>query len=546
LRVHPFRTADGRIDGATMVAVDIDLIRRSHELIEARDNALAIVQAVPEPMVVLDAACVMVSANDAFYMLIGEAPGKAEGRRPWEVADVAWLGDSLRHALQDACAGKDPLVDLEIEAAVPRRGQRLLVLNRRRILRVDRPSLVLLAIEDVTDARQAEALRIDAESLRLVDGRKDEFLGILAHELRNPLAPMRFALELLRRSDGKQADTSRARQVLERQINHLVRIVDDLLDVSRITQGKVELRKERVELATLVNAAVEFCRPVMEAAGHALTISLPGETVTLDGDAVRLTQVLVNLLNNAVKFTPPGGHIWIIADTLGEVADAHDQLRIRVRDAGIGIAPQMLPKIFDMFTQGDLSLERTRGGLGVGLTLVRNLVGLHGGTVDVRNDGLGSGSEFTVRLPIDPPAQLTGDAHAAPSENAAARPRRILVADDHADGRDMLGYWLTEEGHTVALAADGPSALTTAAEFGPDVAILDIGMPGMNGYTVAEAIRNRFQGSSVVLVALSGLGQREDRERARRASFDRHFTKSVDVNALRSFLAGLDPAQGNA
>ena len=248
---------------------------------------------------------------------------------------------------------------------------------------------------------------------------------------------------------------------------------------------------------------------------HVLTISLPDETVTLDGDAVRLTQVLVNLLNNAIKFTPPGGHIWLIAETSGE-PEHLNQVRIRVRDTGVGIPAHMLPKIFDMFMQGDVSLERTQAGLGVGLTLVRNLVALHGGTVDVHSEGEGSGSEFTVSLPIDPhaqPGRVTSDVAA---DAPAVRPLRILVADDNDDGREMLVYLLTAEGHTVAQAPDGLSAVETAAAFHPDVAILDIGMPGMNGYAVAQTLRKRPEMSSLVLVALSGWDSRKIRPGQRR------------------------------
>ncbi len=271
----------------------------------------------------------------------------------------------------------------------------------------------------------------------------------------------------------------------------MVRIVDDLLDVSRITQGKVELRKERLELGTVVNAAVELCRPAIDAAGHTLTVSLPDEVIALDADPVRLTQVLVNLLNNAVKFTPSGGHIWLIAETTGDLHAGPDQLRIRIRDTGVGIPEELLPRIFEMFMQGDVSLERTRAGLGVGLTLVKNLVALHGGTVEARSSGVGSGSEFTVCLPIDPKAQPARRPAYVPDDLRQARPLRILVADDNDDGREMLGYLLTAEGHTVELAVDGPSAIETAGSFHPDVAILDIGMPGMNGYAVARALRQQ-------------------------------------------------------
>jgi two-component system CheB/CheR fusion protein len=544
LRVLPFRTVDNRIDGATIVAVDIDLIRQSQELREGRDAALAIVQAVHEPLIVLDMDCRVRLANDAFYTFFGESSEHIEGKHIWEIGRGTWTSADIRRSFRDACAGNKPIVNLEIERPIQGR-PRMLVLNTKAVVRENRASLLLLAISDVTDARQAEALRIDAETLRLVDRRKDEFLGILAHELRNPLAPMRFALEILRRSDGKVDEMTRARQVLDRQVSHMVRIVDDLLDVSRITQGKVELRKERVELDRLVDGAVELCRPGINASQHTLTVSLPDEAVTLDGDTVRLTQILVNLLNNAIKFTPSGGHIWLIAETLGERTDDQSQVRIRVRDTGVGMSRELLPKIFDMFTQGNVSLERTQAGLGVGLTLVKNLVALHGGTVDVRSDGEGAGSEFTVILPIDPNAQANRAHGSVDADAPAVRPLRILVADDNEDGREMLEYLLTADGHTVAKAADGREAVETAATFRPDVAILDIGMPGLNGYSVAQALRETSPTSSLVLVALSGLGQREDKARARSAGFDRHFTKPVDINSLRAFLAAAGDALGD-
>jgi CheY-like chemotaxis protein len=290
-------------------------------------------------------------------------------------------------------------------------------------------------------------------------------------------------------------------------------------------------------LSTVVNAAVELCRPTMAAANQSFTQSLPSDPVFLDADQVRLTQVLVNLLNNAVKFTPANGHIWLIADTATERGDRQTQLLIRVRDTGIGIAPPQLPFIFDMFVQGDTSLERTRAGLGVGLTLVQKLVSLHGGSIEAHSDGPGTGSEFTVRLPLDPGAQLPVQSATPPASTGAVPALRILVADDNDDGREMLTFLLTDAGHTVHAAADGLEAVALAERFPLDVAILDIGMPGMNGYDVAQALQARSGAPPITLVALSGLGQAEDKERAAQAGFDRHFTKPVDANALRAFLA---------
>jgi CheY-like chemotaxis protein len=312
--------------------------------------------------------------------------------------------------------------------------------------------------------------------------------------------------------------------------------VDDLLDVSRITQGKVELQKERLQLSDIVRAAVELSRPAIDAARHSLTVSLPSEPVAITGDSVRLTQVLVNLLNNDVKFTPPAGHIWLIAETVATDGAAPDQVRVRIRDSGIGIPPELRGKVFDMFMQGDRSLERTRGGLGVGLTLVRNLVALHGGTVEVRSEGEGRGSEFVVSLPLDAPV-MTADV--PKDRRAVARPPRglrILVADDNEDGREMLTYLLTHEGHAVRTVEDGLRAVDAVADFDPDVAVLDIGMPGLSGYEVARRLRGNGTGRPV-LVALSGLGQVEDKIRAVEAGFDHHFTKPVDVNALLAIVA---------
>ena len=533
LRVRPYLTSDQRIDGATLVAVDIDAIKRHHDIVAARDYALAVVQTVREPLVVLGSDCRVGLANQAFYDLVGETREQTEGKFIWETSRGLWNDAALRRTLQSACEGQE-LVSHEIQRVVPPRGLRTLVLNARAITRIGQPGLLLLSVDDVTDARLAERLRVDAETLRMVDRRKDEFLGILAHELRNPLAPMRFALELMRQ--GGPSEVAKARQVLDRQVGHMVRIVDDLLDVSRIAHGKVELRKEPLQLVSIVNSAVELSRPAVDAARHTLTVSLPDETVTINGDQVRLTQVFVNLLNNAVKFTPPGGHIWLIAERTGDIPERPDQVRIRVRDTGIGITPEQQRTVFDMFTQGDRSLERTRGGLGVGLTLVRNLVALHGGSIEVRSDGVGRGSEFVVTLPIELDAEAIPPP-AGPSAARHSRPLRILVADDSDDGREMLAFLLTREGHTVVTAEDGERAIEKLAGFDADVAVLDIGMPGLNGYDVVKALRAARPESPPFLIALSGLGQANDKSRAIEAGFDQHFTKPVEVGSLLNLLA---------
>ncbi len=537
LRVRPFLTGDNRIDGATLAAVDIDSIKRHQDAVEARDYALAVVQTVRDPLVVLDGECRVGLANDAFYELFGGSPEELADRFIWDTARGVWSDGELRRTLQAACEGRETISGLEIQRLVPSLGLRTLVLNGRRIARVGRPGLMLLSIDDVTVARMAEQMRVDTETLRQLDRRKDEFLGILAHELRNPLAPMRYAVEVLRLVQDSPSASAKARQILERQIAHMVRIVDDLLDVSRITLGKVELRKEHLQLKNIVESAVELSRPAVDAASHVLTVSLPDEQVTIDGDPVRLTQVLVNLLNNAVKFTPQAGHIWLIAETTGAQPGRIDQVRIRVRDTGIGIAPELRLKVFDMFMQGDRSLERTRGGLGVGLTLVRNLVALHGGSIDVRSDGVDQGSEFIVTLPVVSVADAPLFEADASSVVRPSRALRILIADDNDDGREGLKYLLQLQGHSVVAAENGTRALECSRDADFDVAILDIGMPDTNGYQVAAALRAARPDSCPFLVALSGLGQSEDKARAAEAGFDQHFTKPVEIGALLGLLA---------
>jgi two-component system CheB/CheR fusion protein len=539
VRVKPFLTTKGSVDGAIVMAVEIDVIKQAQALIEARDYALAVLATVREPLIVLDANLRVGLANEAYYRLFGGTAENTQGRLLHEAGGAKWTDPALQQALHAAARSNEPLVDLEIQRTLPEVGPRVLRLNARGIVREGHPLLLLVAIDDVTENRQAEKLRIETETLRRVNRRKDEFLGILAHELRNPLAPMRFALEVLRRTADDPEESAKARGVLDRQVNHMVRIVDDLLDVSRITQGKVELRKESVDLRNVVDAAVELSRSQIEAARHEITVSLPTETIRLQADPVRLTQVLINLINNAVKFTPAGGHIWLIGETTGGMGHGPREIRIRVRDTGVGIAPELLPHVFDMFMQGDRSLEKTRGGLGVGLSLVRDLVALHGGSVQARSAGPDAGSEFIVTLPMDP--ELTAElARGERDEPAAvAAPLRILIADDNDDGRQMLALYLKQKGHIVATAADGKEALREVADFHPDVALLDVGMPGLNGYDVAAELRRHYENPSLVMVALSGLGQDSDKARALQAGFDRHFTKPVDVKVLGDFLAAV-------
>jgi signal transduction histidine kinase/ActR/RegA family two-component response regulator len=373
--------------------------------------------------------------------------------------------------------------------------------------------------------------------LRDIDKRKDEFLATLAHELRNPLAPIHNALEILRlRGDGGPA-VEQVRSMMERQLHQMVRLIDDLLDVSRITRGKLELRKERVNLAAVIESAVDTARPLIDASGHELVLTLPQQPVYLDADPMRLAQVFANLLNNAAKYMERGGQIWLSA--------SHDDggVVVRVRDTGIGIAPEMLPFVFDMFTQLDSSLEKSQGGLGIGLTLVKRLLEMHGGSVEVLSDGVNAGSEFVVRMPV----ALQVVSTPLPAERSAGSIAcRILVADDNRDSAESMGEMLRLLGNEVRTVSDGMQAVEEAAIFRPDVVLLDIGMPRLNGYDTARIIREKRWGKHMRLIALTGWGQEEDKRKAIEAGFDRHFTKPVKLDDLERLVSDLVLTQAEA
>ncbi|HSS52623.1 MAG TPA: ATP-binding protein [Thermoanaerobaculia bacterium] len=385
---------------------------------------------------------------------------------------------------------------------------------------------------DITEQRRLEEeLRRRAEELIGADRRKDQFLAMLAHELRNPLAPIRNAVELMRQVETVDPTFQPSREMVERQVKHLGRLVDDLLDVSRITQGSIRLRKEVVDLGTIVQRAVEGSRPLIESRAHTVSLRPPAEPVRLEADATRLEQVISNLLNNAAKYTMPGGHVWVTAAREGEEAV------VRVRDTGIGVPPDVLDRVFEPFVQqSNGSLARTDGGLGVGLTLVRSLVEMHGGRVEASSPGLGQGSEFVVRLPAQLPAEAT-----LPSEPVAAnapRALRVLVVEDNIDAAESLATLLRLWNHDVSVVHDGRMALEAAREQQPEVVLLDIGLPGLDGYQVARRLREELHLDHTLLVAMTGYGQPEDRRRSREAGIQYHFVKPVEPLVLRNLLAG--------
>jgi signal transduction histidine kinase/ActR/RegA family two-component response regulator len=394
------------------------------------------------------------------------------------------------------------------------------------------------AVAEATERQRAEAALSEA------DRHKNEFLAVLGHELRNPLAPLRTAVHVLRRQRPDPTELNRFCDLIDRQAQQLTRLVDDLLDVARITSGKVRLSLAPVELATVVDRAVENTRARLDARQQQLTVALPPEPVWLEADPLRLMQVLVNLLDNAAKYTGEGGHVWLTAAVASGGRESPAEITISVRDNGIGIAADTLPHVFDLFAQADRSLNRSEGGLGIGLSMVRSLVELHGGTVQAASAGVGQGSTFVVRLPVRPAPRRADAAHETGNgPHVALSPRRVLVVDDNADAANTLALLLRLEGHAVRTAADGAAALSAVQAAPPDLILLDLDLPGLSGLEVARRVRGDLGLTDVLMVALTGYGQDEDRRRSQQAGCDAHLVKPVDLDTLHALLARAAPAE---
>ncbi len=520
---------------------NLELSQLNKELRRAREYAESIVATVREPLLVLDADLRVQTASRSFYTTFRVAPEETEGRFLYDLGGGQWDIPELRRLLEGSPQGNG-LDGYEVAQEFEHIGRKTMLLNARRLFQESgQSSLILLAIEDITARKRLEtALRQRVEDLAAADRSKNEFLALLAHELRNPLAPLLNASQVLEAANADDAAVEQAREMMNRQIRNMARLIEDLLDVSRIAGGKIDLRKERVELATVLERAVGLTRHLVEARGQELAMSPPREPVYLDADPVRLEQVFGNLLNNASKFTLKGGHLWVTAE-LGT-----DGVVVRVRDDGIGMSPETLPRVFDLFVQADRSSDRARGGLGIGLTVVQRLVELHGGSVEAHSAGPGQGSELVVRLPVSPPANTEPERHGDAGGRVvvgpllspvAVPPRRVLVVDDNVDTAESLALLLRLKGHEVETAHDGPAALKKARSFHPEAVLLDIGLPGLDGYQVASRLRRRRRTARALLVALTGYGQEEDQDLAREAGFDHHLTKPVDLLVIYELLA---------
>ncbi len=536
----------GRVVRLVGAAIDIEDRKRAEAALrdseeQARDSEararrqLAEIEAIyanaPVGLAIFDQDLRWVRINGRMAEVDGCPADAHLGKTPREF--LPELGGRAETALRRVLETGEAVRDVEVSGTTPAQpgvtrswSARLVPLKDD----VGRVIAVSVACQEITDRKRAEAaLREACERLRDADRRKDEFLGMLSHELRNPLAPIRNALYILDHAEPTGQQARRAKEVANRQVAHLSRLVDDLLDVTRIARGKIELRRADVDLAALAQRAAEDHRAVMQDRGLDLAVELPGERVVVSGDETRLAQVLGNLLSNAAKFTPAGGRV-----TLTLAADASEAV-VHVRDTGPGIDPGMLEAIFDPFTQSEQTLARSEGGLGLGLALVKGLVALHGGEVGAFSGGAGHGTDFVVKLPrVHAPSEAPAPAGAA-SARPAPRRRRVLVVDDNHDAAETLAELVELLGHEAEVVYDGPSALTKMLEYAPEVVLCDIGLPGMNGYEVAR--RLRAAGVGARLVAVSGYAQPEDVARAVEAGFDAHVAKPPGADALASALA---------
>jgi PAS domain S-box-containing protein len=527
--ITALRDRSGRHLGFSKITRDLTERRRQEEQLRQSEERLRLmVESVRDYAIfMLDPGGHIVSWNAGAERIKGYRPGEIIGKH----FTVFYLPEDLARGL--------PQHELEVAARTGRfedEGWRLRKDGTRFWANV-----VITAVFDgaghlrgyakvTRDLTERERL----QTLERETRKTTEFLAMLGHELRNPLAPIRNAVEIIRAQQTDDPRVQRARDTIDRQVSHLSRLVDDLLDMSRITSGKVTLHKEPLDLAVVVSRAVEATRAALDERNHALTLTLPPDPLRVDGDATRLAQVAMNLIHNAAKYTPEGGQVWV------SLRREDKQAVLSVCDNGIGISADLAPRVFDLFVQGERALDRADGGLGIGLTLVRKLVDSHGGTVEAKSAGPGQGSEFVVRLP----ALADDSTEAAASQQPAApdhgpRGRRVLVVDDNSDSAETMVILLQIWGHDVHVATDGPTALAVAAERRPEVVLLDIGLPGMNGYDVARRLREIPGMEHVVLVAMTGYGQEEDRRRSWEAGFTRHLVKPIASEILKEVLGDL-------
>ncbi len=529
--VKPFSARELLVRAGTLIR-SAELRRHAEE---ARTQFETLLNEAPLGVFLVDEDFRVAAINPIALPLIGETDVigrdfESVVRTAWSSADAEEVLRRFRHTLQ---TGESQVVP---EFIALRKDRQLVEYYEWQVHRIPLPGGrrgVVCYFRDISKSVLAR------EALREADNRKDEFLATLSHELRNPLAPLRSSLEIVKRLATAPPSASAALEIMDRQLSHLVRLVDDLLEVARITRGQVELRREHLRLDAAIHSAIETSEPLIRAGNHRLIVSLPDEPLMLDADPVRLAQIFGNLLNNAAKYSDKGGQIEIAARRDG------DQALVTIRDSGDGIAPEQFAKLFQIFTRGERSARRNQSGLGIGLALVRRLTEMHGGRVEASSEGIGKGSCFSVRLPLN--VRQVAAPKARGRDHSSIDSLSVLVVDDNQDAAESLAMLLRTAGAEVQVAHDGPAALAEFERSEPDVVLLDIGMPDMDGCEVARRLREISPAGRVSLVALTGWGQDEDRRRVREAGFDHHLVKPVDLASLQSLLTSLARARaGNA
>jgi PAS domain S-box-containing protein len=520
LTVSPIRDATGVITGASKVGRDVTESRQAGLL---KDRLAAIVESSDDIIVSKTLDGVVTSWNKGAERILGYAASEMIGKHialimpPEHVEDMQKIlnrirdGEKVEHYETRRICKSGRIIDVSLTVS-PIRDVDGRIVGASKIGR------------DITYQKQIESERQEA------DRRKDEFLAMLAHELRNPLASINNAVQLFGKLESEE-ELEWAKEIVHRQVRHLSRLIEDLLDVSRITRGKISLRREHLNLSPIVSSAVEAVRPFIEERKHEIVVSLAPGALRLEGDPMRLEQILVNLLTNSAKYTESGGRITLTAWS------EQDTILVQIRDTGVGIAPELLPRIFDLFVQGDRSIARSEGGLGIGLTLVQKLAEMHDGSVVAESDGLNRGSQFTLRFPMLKAAPIAKPRLSSQLPRVARQSSRILVVDDNVDTAVGLAKLLTLLGHDVEVAYDGESALTVAAAHKPEIILMDIGLPGLTGYEVVRRLRQGPTCKTALIVAVSGYGQEDDRRKSSEAGFDHHLVKPVDLDSLVTLLA---------